>query len=93
MVTYLRTRGWKPGPLFCTRKERALSRIKLVAEVQKAIISRGKSGKGYTGHSFRCGPATKAAALGVGEATIKMLGRWSSAAYQVNIKTPREYLD
>ena len=83
MVTYLRIRGWKPGPLFCTWEGKALSRTKFVAEVQKAIISRGKSAKGYTGHSFRCGAATTAATLGVGEATIKMLGRWSSAAYQV----------
>ncbi len=50
-----------------------------MAEVEKAIISRGES--------------ATAASLGVREATIKMLGRWLSAAYQVYIKTPREYLD
>jgi len=92
MLAYLRIRGWKPGPLFCSREGKALSRTRFVAEVQKALISRGKSAKGYTGHSFRSGAATTAASRGLGEATIKMLGRWSSAAYQVYIKTPREHL-
>ncbi len=49
MVTYLRIRGWKPGPLFCTWEGKALSRTKFVAEVQKAILSRGKSARATVG--------------------------------------------
>lgn len=36
----------------------------------------------YSGHSFRSGAATTAAKRGLGDATIEMLGRWQSNAYQ-----------
>ena len=37
----------------------------------------------YSGHSFRSGAATTAAKQGISDATIKMLGRWKSSAYQL----------
>ena len=92
MLAYLKVRGWKKGPLFILRNGQALTRPRFVVEVQKALASRGTPAKGYSGHSFRCGAATTAAARGIGEATIKMLGRWSSSALQLYIKTPREDL-
>ena len=62
--------------------------------------SRGETGthqgwvdsRQYSGHSFRSGAATTAAQQGVEDATIKMLGRWKSGAYQQYIQTPREQL-
>ena len=92
MPAYLGNRGKTGGPLFCLQEGKPLTRPRFVQETQKALRSRGISADGYTGHSFRSGAATTAAARGLGEATIKMLGRWSSAAYQVYIKTPRDHL-
>jgi len=46
----------------------------------------------FSGHSFWIGAATTAAQVGVEDATIKMLGRWESAAYQRYIRTPRDQL-
>ena len=46
----------------------------------------------YAGHSFRSGAATTVAKQGLDDATIKMLGRWKSNAYQLHIKTPRQQL-
>ena len=60
--------------------------------VRQALQEAGIDSKPYFGHSFRIGAATTAAKEGVGDATIKMLGRWRSNAYQLYIKTPREHL-
>jgi len=46
----------------------------------------------FSGHSFRIGAVTMAAKVGVEDATIKMLGRWESSAYQRYIRTPRDQL-
>lgn len=44
----------------------------------------------YAGHSFRSGTATNAAKRELRDATIKMIGRWKSNAYQLQIKTSRQ---
>ncbi len=51
-----------------------------------ALASAGVDSTPYSGHSFRSGAATTAASRGIGDATIKMLGRWNSEAYQLYIK-------
>lgn len=84
---YLTVRGSAEGPLFTFGDGRPLSRQQLSSTVQSILSAAGYSGV-YSGHSFRIGAATTAAAQGVPDHLIKTLGRWSSDAYQIYIRTP-----
>jgi len=84
---YLSLRGSAPGPLFIFSDGRPLTRQQLSSSVQSILNEAGYSGS-YSGHSFRIGAATTAAARGVPDHLIKTLGRWSSDAYQIYIRTP-----
>ena len=46
-------------------------------EVKAALARAGIDSSRYSGHSFRIGAATTAAQVGIGDATIKAMGRWS----------------
>ena len=78
--------GPSPGKLFCYADGRPLTR-QLSSTVQSILHSAGYPGS-YSGHSFRIGAATTAAARGIPDHLIKTLGRWSSNAYQLYIRTP-----
>ena len=58
----------------------------MVKEVRSALASVGIDPAPYSGHSFRIGAATTAAAAGVEDAVIKSLGRWQSSAFQRYIR-------
>ena len=55
-------------------------------KVQEALTATGLTGTNFNSHSFRIGAATAAGVAGVPEATIKVLGRWKSGAYQQYIR-------
>ncbi len=92
VLAYMVMRGSNPGPLFIFSNGKPLTRARFVSEVKDALTRAGVDSTCYSGHSFRSGAATTAVKRGLGDATIKMLGRWRSNAYQVYVKTPRDQL-
>ena len=45
------------------------------------LLQAGIQPDGFSGHSFRIGASTTAAANGVSDASIQLMGRWSSDCY------------
>ena len=92
MLCYLANHPKKEGPLFQFADGSPLTRSRFVTEFRRALSAAGVQAAAYTGHSFRIGAATTAAAKGIPDNIIKALGRWTSEAYQVYIRLPREQL-
>ena len=92
LLAYMIRRGQSKGPLFKFADGKPLTRERFVVKVREALVEAGINSAPYSGHSFRIGAATTAAQKGVEDATIKMLGRWKSSAYQLYIKTPKSQL-
>ena len=92
LLSYIEVRGFQPGPLFVFQNGNPLTRQALVNRIREALASVGMDPTRYSGHSFRIGAATTAAAAGVEDATIKILGRWASSAYATYVRLPRSDL-
>ena len=92
LLGFLAVRPLVTGQLFVWQDGKALSRSAFVAQLRVALRSAGIDDAGFSGHSLRIGAATAAAAAGIPDHTIKMLGRWQSEAYHLYIRTPRETL-
>ena len=92
VLAYMVKRGPNPGPFFTFQDGKPLTHQRFVARVREALTLAGIDCSPYSGHSFRSGAATTASKCGISDATIKMLGRWKSSAYQLYIKTPRDQL-
>ena len=92
LLAYISARGTEPGPLFHFQSKAPLSREALVRELRTALQRAGMDPSPYSGHSFRSGAASTAAAAGVQDSLIKILGRWQSSAYQLYVQLPRESL-
>ena len=92
MLDYLNVRGMSAGPLFKFEDGRPLTRQRFVDEVRKGLKLAGINQDKYSGHSFRSGAATTAAARGVEDSIIKTLGRWESLAYLQYVKISRSEL-
>lgn len=60
----------------------------VVAALRRALTHAGLPANQFTGHSFRRGAATWAASIGIPDAEIRVLGRWSSAAQLRYVDTP-----
>ena len=91
MLAYLSMRGNAPGPLFLLKNRQPLSRPLLTNRLRQILSAAGIDGN-FSSHSFRIGAATVAARNGVPDHLIQALGRWTSNAYQLYIRTPSESL-
>ena len=87
LTNYLQLRGPGTGPLFIYQDGSPLSRSRLSSFLQSTLQAAGIPGK-FSGHSFRIGAATTAAQRGVPDHLIKTMGRWSSDAYLLYVRTP-----
>lgn len=77
------------SPLFLDSLNRPFSREVFLSYLREILERLGIKQSGYSGHSFRIGAATTAAAAGVEDHLIKMLGRWNSSCYARYIRVPR----
>ena len=91
VMNYPALRGDAPGPLFLLQSGQPLSRNILTDWLRQIMASARVPGK-FSSHSFRIGAATVAARNGVPDHLIQSMGRWSSNAYQLYIRTPAEAL-
>lgn len=92
LLNYLVVRGTRVGPLFQFQDGRFLTRLRLVEELWRVLSEAGIDSSKFSGHSFRIGAATTAAAKGMEDSVIKTLGRWRSLAYLDYIRIPRDQL-
>jgi hypothetical protein len=67
--------------LFCLPNGQPLTRRAFVTNLKHLLVRLGISPISYSGHSLRIGAATSAAAVGIPDHLIKVLGRWSSLSY------------
>jgi hypothetical protein len=88
VLQYLAVRPPGDGPLFISAEGSPLTKEQFMAKVRDTLSRAGVDSRAYKGHSFRIGAATTAAACGLDGAVIKVLGRWSSSAYETHIKLP-----
>ena len=92
LLAYMASRQHAPGPFFRDERGQPLTKARFVREVRNALSQLGLPAKQFAGHSFRIGAATAAAQAGLEDSVIQSLGRWSSAAFLLYIRTPREQL-
>lgn len=87
MVKYLyHRRTWnsvvgKDAPLFVDDEDRPFTRSKFLSYLKQIMCKLGYNEENYSGHSFRIGAASSAAAANVEDHLIQTLGRWSSSCY------------
>ena len=68
-------------PLFLNDSGQILTKCAFVSRLQALLGQLGLDTQRYSGHSLRAGCATSAAAAGLGDWEIKMMGRWTSQSY------------
>jgi len=80
MIEYLASSSTSAdGPLFRHATGAPLTRKFLTTKVRCLLLAAGVSNaNSYSGHSFRIGAATTAAACGIPEWQIRAMGRWQS---------------
>ena len=92
VMAYMIVRGSEEGPFFKFKNGQPLTKARFTKDIRAGLEAVGLPYRSFAGHSFRSGAATAAAAAGIEDSTIRMMGRWSSAAFLAYIRTPRDQL-
>ena len=92
VLSYMAIRPNTTDRLFAFQNGTALTRSKLTSHLREAVASIGMEPKGYSGHSFRIGAASTAAALGLNDTLIQRAGRWRSEAFRLYVRTQDKQL-
>ena len=92
VLSYMAIRPNTADRLFVFQDGSALTRSKLTSHLREAVASIALKPKGYSGHSFRIGAASTAAAVGLSDTLIQQAGRWRSEAFRLYVRTPNEQL-
>ena len=92
LLVYLAARGNAPGLLFHFEDGSPLTKNRFVTKFRSALTQADIDSSLYSGHSFRIGAASTAAANGIEDSLIQTLGRWKSSAYLAYIKIPSQNL-
>ena len=89
ILAYLHLRGPSSGPFFINTHGQPLTHSRLSSFIQSVLQGAGIP-RQFSSHSFRIGAATTAAQCGIPDHLIKTMGRWSSDADQLYVRTPVE---
>ena len=92
LLAYMASRRGEAGPFFRDNEGRPLTKAVFVQAIRQTLSQLGLPADQFAGHSFRIGAATAAAQAGIEDSVIQALGRWSSAAFLLYIRTPRSQL-
>lgn len=94
MIKYLkiRLRTSLQSPLFILPNGAPITKVWFSSHLATVLKNCGLSPLQYTGHSFRIGAATTAAEHGIPTSTIKLLGRWSSSAFESYIRPEQKFI-
>ena len=76
--------------LFIFEHGAPLTRPKLVTHLRQAIALVGLDPGAFSGHSFRIGAASTAAAVGISDSAIQQAGRWKSNTFTAYIRSQAE---
>ena len=88
LLNYLAIRGNSEGPLFHYKDQTPLTKNKFTSSFRDILNKAGLESTQYSGHSFRIGAASTAAANGIEDSLIQTLGRWKSSAYLTYVRIP-----
>ena len=83
LLCFINCHNYRSGPLYTFSDGTFLTR-----NYVSNLLHRLWPGINIDTHSFRIGGASSAAAAGVADSTIQLLGRWSSNAYRRYIRVP-----
>ena len=86
ILEYLDQGDHSPGAFFQLRNGEAVPGNTFSLFLSSAIKQCGLDPAQYKGHSFRIGAASHAAALGLTDSQIRVLGRWKSNAFRKYIR-------
>jgi hypothetical protein len=79
----------RESPLFMAPNLLALRKPHFISITKLTLALSGHDPSRYSGHSYRAGSATTGAASGMSAWELKLLGRWSSDAYQIYLRNPQ----